>query len=386
MVGRLQKLNNHHSFFLFGARGTGKSTLVKDFYSGSNTLWIDLLKSEDEERFGRRPDELSKVLSQKKYEKVVIDEIQKSPKLLDIVHLEIERNKNIQFVMTGSSARKLKRGHANLLAGRAFTYYLYPLTFFELEDEFDLNNVLEFGSLPYLLELNSDEDKNEFLRSYVRTYIKEEIQVEQIVRKLNPFRDFLEIAAQSNGEIINYSTIAKQVAVDDKTIKNYFSILEDTLIAYLLPPFHRSIRKRQREAPKFYLFDTGIKRSLEGTLRVKLQPKTFAYGKSFEHLIIAECHRLNEYNKLDYKFSYLRTKDGAEIDLVVQRPGQSDLLIEIKSTDMVQDHHVKNLNVFFSDWDKKAEAELWSLDPIEKKIGNVSCLPWNVGMKKLMDI
>ncbi|MGH7885502.1 MAG: DUF4143 domain-containing protein, partial [Thermodesulfobacteriota bacterium] len=125
---------------------------------------------------------------------------------------------------------------------------------------------------------------------------------------------------------------------------------------------------------------------LEGTLRVNLQPKTYAYGKSFEHWIITECYRLNEYKKLDYKFSYLRTKDGAEVDLVVQRPGKSELLLEIKSTDLVLDKHVKNLNVFSNDWDKKAEAELWSLDPIEKKIGNVSCLPWNIGLKKLMDI
>lgn len=382
----MQELSKNHSFFLFGARGTGKSTLIKNLYSGSSTLWIDLLNYEDEDRYGRRPDELSKVLKQRKYKKVVIDEIQKAPGILDTVHLEIEKNKNIQFIMTGSSARKLKRGHANLLAGRAFTYYLFPLTAVELADGFDLNVVLEFGSLPYLFDLDDSRERNEYLRSYVKTYLREEIQVEQIVRNLNPFRDFLEIAAQTNGEVINYSNIAKEIAVDDKTVKNYFSILEDTLIGFMLPPFHRSIRKRQRESPKFYLFDTGVKRALQGILRVRYEPKTYEYGRAFEHWVITECHRLNEYKRLDYRFSYLRTKDGAEIDLIVERPGEPDLLVEIKSADFVLDHHSRNLNVFCNDWDRNAEAQIWSLEENEKKIGNVSCLFWKDGISRLFNV
>ncbi|MCB0362860.1 MAG: ATP-binding protein, partial [Bdellovibrionales bacterium] len=221
MVRRTQKLSKNNSLFLFGARGTGKTTLLRELYSNTNPLWIDLLSDKDEDRFGRNPDELSQVLKTGQYNCVVIDEIQKAPKLLDIVHREIEKYKKIQFVLTGSSARKLKRGSANLLAGRAFTYHLFPLTYDELGDQFDLHSVLEFGSLPKLLDFSNSDEKNEFLRSYVKTYLREEIQVEQLIRKLNPFRDFLEIAAQCNGKIINYSKIARDVGVDDKTIQNY---------------------------------------------------------------------------------------------------------------------------------------------------------------------
>jgi predicted AAA+ superfamily ATPase len=192
----------------------------------------------------------------------VIDEVQKNPKLLDVVHLEIEKKKNIQFILSGSSARKLKRGSANLLAGRAFTFHLFPLTNFEIGSTFDLQHALEFGTLPKLLEYSVDLDCTRFLKAYVKTYLKEEIIAEQIVRKVEPFQDFLEVCAQMNGKIINFSKIATEVGVDEKTVKTYIDILADTLIGFYLPPFHRSIRKRQRIAPKFYLMDTGVKRAL----------------------------------------------------------------------------------------------------------------------------
>lgn len=383
MVRRTQKLSKNNSLFLFGARGTGKTTLLRELYSNTNPLWIDLLSDKDEDRFGRNPDELSQVLKTGQYNCVVIDEIQKAPKLLDIVHREIEKYKKIQFVLTGSSARKLKRGSANLLAGRAFTYHLFPLTYDELGDQFDLHSVLEFGSLPKLLDFSHSDEKNEFLRSYVKTYLREEIQVEQLIRKLNPFRDFLEIAAQCNGKIINYSKIARDVGVDDKTIQNYFTILEDTLVGFHLPSFHRSIRKQQRESPKFYLFDTGVTRALSGTLRVDLVPKTYAFGATFEHFIILECFRKNEYLKRDYKFSYLKTKQGVEVDLITERPGEPDLLIEIKSTSKANTEHVAALKNMSKDWDKPFESQLWSLDENEKVIDGVKCLHWRTGLNYL---
>lgn len=383
MVNRIQLLNKTNSFFLFGARGTGKTTLLKKLFSDKDTLWIDLLKDSDEEIYGRRPDELTHQLNTKKFQRVVIDEVQKAPKILDVVHMEIEERKNLQFILTGSSARKLKRGSADLLAGRAFTYHLFPLTTFELGDKFVLKDVLEFGSLPKLLQYAEREDKNEFLRSYVRTYLREEIQIEQLVRRLDPFKDFLEIAAQGNGKIVNFSKISRDVSVDDKTVYSYFSILEDTLVGFFLPAFHRSVRKQQREAPKFYLFDPGVVRALQGTLRVELLPQTYAFGDAFEHLVILECHRMNEYKKLDYKFSYLRTKSGAELDLIVQRPGRKDLLLEIKSSTQMTKEYLSQIRRFKSDWDRPCEAEVWSLDKNAKVIDGIKCLHWLDGLQKL---
>ncbi len=380
MFDRIQQLNKNNSLFLFGARGTGKTTLLKRLYSGDDTLWIDLLKDFDEELYGRSPDELSKILGTKKFRRVVIDEVQKAPKILDIVHLEIEKKRDPQFILTGSSARKLKRGSADLLAGRAFTYNLFPLTTSEIGEGFDLKDVLEFGSLPKLWEYSAKEDKNEFLRSYVRTYLREEIQIEQLVRNLNPFRNFLEVAAQSNGKIVNYTKIANDVGVDNKTIYNYFSILEDTLIGFFIPAFNRSIRKQQHEAPKFYLFDPGVTRALAGTLRVELVPQTYAFGDAFEHWVVLECYRDNEYKKLDFKLSYLRSKSGAEIDLVVQRPGDKDLLVEIKSADRVSDTHVSKVRRFMDDWDRPCQGQIWSLDKNAKVIDGVECKYWKDGI------
>ncbi|MBI2342732.1 MAG: ATP-binding protein [Deltaproteobacteria bacterium] len=382
MVGRIQKLNKNSSFFLFGSRGTGKSTLLKAHFSSPETLWIDLLTEADEAKFGRHPDELSRALATTSYTRVVIDEVQKGPKLLDIVHHEMEKRKHVQFILTGSSARKLKRGRANLLAGRAFTYHLFPLTACELGAQFDLTHALEFGTLPRLLEYSTREEKNEFLRAYVKNYLREEIAIEQLVRNLHPFRDFLEVAAQCNGKIINHAKIGRDIGADDKTVRNYFAILEDTLVGFYLPPFHRSVRKQQREAPKFYFFDPGIVRALSGTLRVELLPQTYAFGNAFEHWVILECHRMNEYHQLDYTLSYLRTKSDVEVDLVVRRPGIADLLIEIKSTTRVTHDDTALLTRFRHDWGSPCEAQVWSLERERKVIDDVLCMYWNEGLQQ----
>ena len=204
---------------------------------------------------------------------VVIDEVQKVPKLLDMVHLEIEahsrsqmgvgnerpKERKLYFALTGSSARKLKRGKANLLAGRAFLNYLYPLVHKELPKDLSMEFVLAWGSLPAVITAESDSLREEILYSYVHTYLREEILEEQLAREAPPFRRFLEIAAQSNGEIVNFSSIAKDVNLSPNTIQNYYQILEDTLIAYQIPPFHQSIRKRQKTSPKYYFFDVAYK-------------------------------------------------------------------------------------------------------------------------------
>ena len=384
MVYRLQKLHKINSLFLFGARGTGKTTLLKEvFGTNKGTLWIDLLTDEDEECFQRNPDELIEILKGGIYSRVIIDEIQKIPKLLDIVHKSLEIYKNIQFIMTGSSSRKLRRGAANLLAGRAFVYNLYPFTYFETLDVFSLEETLNFGNLPRVFEYNLNEDKKDFLKSYSRTYLKEEIQMEQIVRKMDDFRNFLEVAAQVNGQILNYSKISRDVGVDDKTVAQYFQILEDTHIGFLLPSHHRSIRKQQISSPKFYFFDLGVKKALERSLDVLISPQTYAFGQAFEHFIILECYRLNEYFKTDYRFSYIKSKEGQEVDLVINRGKKKEILVEIKSSEKVTEDDIKGLKKLVSYWDRPYEVQLWSQDKVDKTLEGVTCLHWKQALEKI---
>lgn len=383
MFDRLINPSKKHSFFLFGARGTGKSTWIQHYFSGTPHLYVDLLHPDTEEQLSKYPQKLLANIEafDKKNVSVVIDEIQKIPKLLNVVHLCIEKHRTL-FALTGSSARKLRRGAANLLAGRAFVFHLFPLTHRELSRAFNLGDVLQWGTLPEIFHLPDVQSKIRYLRTYAQTYVKEEIVAEQIIRKLDPFRQFLEIAAQQNGEIINYANIARDVGVDTATVQSYFQILEDTLVGYMLPPYHRSIRKRQRTNPKFYFFDLGVKRSLDNTLAIGLQENTYAFGKAFEHLVIIEMMRLNHYYEKDYRMSYLRTKDQAEIDLIVERPGLSSVLIEIKSARRVDERDTKSLDRFLPDFGN-AEAYVLSNDPVKKRIGRVTLLPWIEGIREI---
>ncbi|HEY8272598.1 MAG TPA: DUF4143 domain-containing protein [Pseudobdellovibrionaceae bacterium] len=257
------------------------------------------------------------------HKRVVIDEVQKFPKLLDTVHKHIQKYKR-QFILTGSSSRRLKQQGTNLLAGRAWVYHLYPFTSHELATLFDLKRTLEIGSLPEAILAESFLDAREYLHSYVGTYLQKEIQQEQWVKNLEPFRKFLSIAAQMNGKIINKSNMARDIGIHDTTIANYFQILEDTLIGFLLPAYHTSLRKAQKQAPKFYFIDPGIKRALDRTLSVELLPQTAAWGEAFEHWIILEIKKNADYHRLDWEFSYLSTKDDVEIDLIIDRPGEKN--------------------------------------------------------------
>lgn len=383
MFKRIIKPLSSNSFFLFGARGTGKSTFLETFFEHNKVLWFDLLDPNTEDMFSRNPQTLADQVhaQEKKIQWVVIDEVQKQPKLLDVVHKLIESTA-IKFALTGSSARKLKHGSANLLAGRAFVNHLFPLTHLEMSEAFNLIHALQWGTLPKISHLKTDEEKKEFLTSYAQTYLKEEIWAEHIIRKLDPFRRFLEIAAQTNGEVLNYTNISKDVGTDVKTIQSYFQILEDTLIGLILEPYHRSIRKQQRMSPKFYFFDTGVQRALSRILSQQLLPQTYTFGKTFEHFIIIEIYRLNLYFKKDYRLSYLQTKDHAEIDLIIERPGASSVLIEIKSTDKVDERDTRILEHFLKDF-KQAKAFVLSRDPHPKKIGRVFSFPWAEGLKEI---
>lgn len=381
MVNRIAKLSQSNSFFILGPRGSGKSTLIKKKYS-KNSLYIDLLDPQIEDRYRLNPVALKQELAGKpQIKKVIIDEVQKLPRILDVVHQLIEE-KNIQFILSGSSARKLKRGGANLLAGRAFVFHLYPFTSLELGRKFDLNRALCWGLLPRQTNLKKNYDREEYLKAYTLTYLKEEIQMEQIVRKLNPFRKFLEVAAQMNAKVINYSKIARDIGVDTTTVQNYYSILEETLVGFYLRPYHTSIRKSQRLSPKFYLFDTGICRALKGTLSVPLLPQTYDFGEAFEHFIILEIMKLAEYSRKNWKYFYLLTKDGGEIDLILDRPGKTTLCIEIKSSEKVTEKDLRNLIRLGGDIPQSTLYCL-SRDSVRKRIQNVLCMKWQEGLKEI---
>lgn len=384
MLTRLIKLPKGHSLFLFGARNTGKSTLLKKLYPSEKVLWINLLDATIEETLSLKPAELKAwVLAMPPEQKiVVIDEIQKVPSLLDVVHDLIESTKKI-FVLTGSSARKLKQGGANLLAGRALVYHLYPFSFLELKKQFDLHQAMTYGLLAGLYGLKTEALKQRFLQTYAHTYLKEEVWAEHLIRHLPPFRKFLEAAAQSHGKLINYSNIARDVGVDDKTVQNYYSILEDTLIGFHLEAYQHSFRKRLSKTPKFYFIDNGIARALARMLSVPLHPRTSYYGEVFEQFIILECYKLAQYYHPEYRFCYLQDLEGPEIDLVVERPGQKLLLIEIKSTDTVQEDSLKTL--------KKISVEMGECEAIclcqekqPKRYGDLLVLPWEVGIKRFL--
>src|SRR3990167_4430436 len=383
MFQRLLILPSDRHLFLFGARNTGKSTLIEQTFPAAETCFLDLLDQDLESQFKIRPNRLYEMVKALPAEQhyVVIDEVQKVPALLNVVQ-RLMKNKNKIFIMSGSSARKLKRDGANLLAGRAFVYHLYPLSYQEIGDTFDLDQALHWGTLPEIFDCKNDNEKRQFLTAYSHTYLKEEIAAEQLVRDLTPFRRFLEVAAQCNGTIINYSNIARDVNIDDKTVKTYFSILEDTFIGYRLEPYHGSLRKRVHQKPKFYFFDTGVVRALSLQLSLPLLPSTFSYGSAFEHFIISECIRLASYYQKDYKFSYLRTVTDQEIDLIIERPGQPTLLLEIKSALEVNEQMAKPLRLLKKEF-PQAEGRILSNDPYAKRFDDVLALPWKQALNDI---
>lgn len=381
MIRRLLNPLTSRSFFLFGARGTGKTCLLRELFKDERCLWINLLEAREEQRYALDPDRLGEVIAGAgNIDWVIIDEVQKVPKLLDRVHDEISRG-TARFALTGSSARKLKRGGANLLAGRAFVYHLFPFTKRELGKQFELGAALRWGTLPEIMTFTSDEERSLFLDAYVNTYLKEEIVAEQLIRNLDPFRRFLPIAAQTNGTIVNYRKIADDVGANEKTVKSYFDICEDTLVGFRLSPFSRSIRKQQLGAPKFYLFDCGVKRALQGLSGVPLGSSA-EIGLAFEHFVITEAMRLNSYLRRNYSFSYLATKSGLEIDLIIERPNERPVLIEIKSTDVVHDRHLTHLRTTIASF-PEAIGYCFCNEPIRRRVGDITIVPWWEGLEEV---
>ena len=385
MIRRIVNPSKKLSFFLFGARGTGKSTWLQESFSADRHLWIDLTNPREERRYARRPEilldewrDLQKTRASDLGQPnddcwVVIDEVQKIPSILDAVHVGIQRHK-IKFALSGSSARKLKRGAANLLAGRAISYRMHPFLYSELGDEFRLNDYLHWGGLPMIYGIESPSDRKKYLASYVDTYLREEIQIEQLVRKIEPFRMFLDVVGQMNGEIINIAKISRESGIDPKSGERYFEILKDTLVGFYLPAFNRSIRQAQLQHPKFYLFDVGVTRAVRGELTLGLEPHTGPYGRCFEHFVIQQIIALNDYHGLDLRLSYLRTKDGNEVDLVIERPGKPLLFAEIKSTDRPEDLSLRSFRSLALD----AGAESVVICRVDRSVDldGLRAVPW----------
>ncbi|MCC6220973.1 MAG: ATP-binding protein [Deltaproteobacteria bacterium] len=390
MYHRISNLPEFQSFFLFGPRGSGKTWLLREnLKKHSRVLWIDLLKQEEFLRYTREPSELEeKIAANDSYpDWIVIDEVQRIPSLLNEVHRLLEDelyHQKIKFALSGSSARKLKRGGANLLAGRAVVNYLHPLTFIELGTDFSLEDTLSWGSLPRVANIKNQEEKSDVLKSYVHTYIREEIREEQVVRKIDPFVRFLEIAASANSEMVNFSKIARQIYSNTNTVQRYFQILEDTLLGFFLEAYHPSVRKRQAKTPKFYLFDTGVARAMSNSLSIPLLPSSYSFGKAFEHFVILEAKRLNDYFKRDFRFYYYHV-DGNEIDLVVERPGRPLVLIEIKSSRHVDEAEVAKLSQISKAF-REAEKRIFSLESTSRRKQDITIMPWNEGIKELLDL
>jgi predicted AAA+ superfamily ATPase len=387
MFPRTLNISKSNSFILLGPRGTGKSSHINQLFEGENVAKYDLLDPELSLRFQSSPGAFKAEIehaSKRGLKWIVIDEIQKAPELLDLVHQAIEQ-KGLLFALSGSSARKLKRGGANLLAGRAFVYNLHPLTHVELGDEFKLNDALTWGTLPKVVNLKDGELKKRFLTTYAQTYIQEEIQAENIIRKLPPFRRFLGISSQSITSIVNYRKIAADAQTDPKNVQSYFQILEDTLLGFFLESFHTSIRKRQRQSPKFYWFDCGVQRALSQTLDLAPVERTYEYGKLFESFIINEIKRALEYSGKQFQLSHLRSDENTEIDLIVERAGQPTLLIEIKSSTDIREEHIASLSRLSRDIKGSRSICLYR-GASSKIISGVEILPWKEGIFEALQI
>ena len=383
MIQRLPNLSKQRSFFLFGPRSTGKSTLLQSWSADLSIATYDLLDPSTESQLALRPDLILERWQSQPTDWIGIDEVQKVPKILDVVQTGIFKHR-IKFALTASSARKLRRGSANLLGGRATEFRLHPLTSVELQDGFQLQDALSWGTLPEITFLPQAE-KVRALCSYLSTYLKEEVLVEQLVRKIETFRKFLEISSQMNGHILNYAKIGKDSGIQERSVGRYYEILSDTLLGFFLEPFEHSIRKRQIQKAKFYFFDTGVVRALQNSVTLPLNEQTYDYGDVFEHFVLLEIFRLNDYLEKRFKFSYLRTKDQVEVDLIIERPGEPLLLVEVKSgsTNLLQ--HANSLKRLWSDFPK---AKMMILNNSTQSMvhEDILFINWRDGLHKVFEI
>ena len=368
----LPKLLKLKSFFLFGPRSTGKSTLIREHLP--QAMVYDLLDYEIYNKLLKHPKTIEEEVEalDSRPEVIVIDEVQKLPHLLDEVHRLIEQ-KNYKFLLTGSSARKLKHGGANLLAGRAWQSNLFSLTSKEITD-FDLIKYLNIGGLP---QVYTSSYPNEELKSYVNTYLREEVQAEALTRNIQAFAEFLDAIALSNAEEINYEGLARDCQISPSTLKNYIQILEDTLIGFKLEAYTKTKKRKAITRSKHYLFDIGITNRLCN--RGEIKPKSELFGKAFEHFIILELRAYLSYFRKDEKLSYWRSTSQFEVDAIIG----NKLAIEIKATSSVNDSHLKGLRALMEENQIKSFVVV-SLDKQKRKTDDgIIIWPWKEFLSSL---
>lgn len=368
-------LSSEETCFLWGPRQTGKSTLLKTLFP--DAVYYDLLLSNQYRRFVADPSILRQECEARgmnrsnQKDPIIIDEVQKVPELLDEIHWLIE-NRGLRFILCGSSARKVKRSRANLLGGRAVRYQLFPLVYPEIPG-FSLIKALNSGLLPrhYL-----SKSPAKLLEAYVVEYLKEEIAAEAVTRNIPAFNRFLEVAAMCNGEMVNFNNIAGDCGVSAPTIKEYFQILEDTLIGGFIPAFRKKAKRRLIRAPRFIFFDVGIVAHL--ARRGQVREGSELFGRAFEHFITLEVLAHSSYSDLNYPVTYWRTASQLEVDLVLD----TEVAIEIKSTDRVVDKHLRGLRAFKEE--HTCSCILVSRDPGPRKTSDgILILPWQDFLERL---
>jgi len=370
-------LSERSSCFLWGPRQTGKSTLLQERYPASKRY--DLLLSDEYRRLMHQPSlfreeclALAKPTDTKD-RPVVVDEVQKVPDLLDEIHWLIE-NARLSFILCGSSARKLKRGHANLLGGRAIRYELFPLVFPEIPD-FSLEKALNDGLLPPHYGSNMARTR---LEAYVGDYLQEEIAAEAATRNIPSFSRFLEVAAMGNGEMIQFTNIARECGVSAPTVKSYYQILEDTLLGKFIPAYQKRPKRRVILAPRFYFFDVGVVGLLTKRGRVEMGSELF--GRAFEHFLFMELSAYASYSGHHYSISYWRTASQLEVDFIL---GDHEVVIEVKGASSAQPQHLKGLIAFGEEYRSRRRI-LVSCDPQPRSvIAGVEILPWRVFLEDL---
>ncbi len=363
------------SFFLFGPRGTGKSTLIKNLFP--DALWIDLLQPDVLHFYSAHPEKLFDYVRGNPDKRViVIDEVQKAPSLLSVVHSLIEENKNLQFVLTGSSSRKLKKVGADLLAGRALNKHLHPFMASELGDTFSLESALTIGMVPLL---TGALEQREGLKAYVGLYLKEEIQAEGLVRSLESFSRFLETVSFSHASLINTTNIARECDVKRKTVENYLEILEDLLLSFKLQVFSKRPQRALSSHPKFYLFDAGVFKALRPT--GPLDRAEEIDGAALEGLVAQHLYAWIDYGTEKYDLTFWRTRSGVEVDFIVYG-AQGFWAIEVKNSTRVHAADTKPLEAFLSDYPEAKGILLYrGKERLMQK--NILCVPCNEFLSSL---
>jgi len=383
MIKRWLKLPEKTSFFLLGPRQTGKSTLIGETLE-SDFWTVNLLLNEPFTRYSKYPELFRKEALQKiekeRVKIIFVDEIQKVPVLLNEIQFLMDQKK-IQFILTGSSARKLRKGGANLLGGRAVERFLFPFIYFEIEKNFELDDVLRFGSLPSVYG-RSEQEKMDLLMAYTSTYLREEIQAEGIVRNLGGFSRFLDVAASQFGELVSFSNIGRECHLPTRTVQSYYEILEDTLIGLRLDPWRKSLRKRLSGHPKFYLFDLGVTNAVNRHLSAP--PDNVLRGRLFEQFIIVETHRVLKYIRSEARIYYWRTNTGAEIDLVIEKQGKLRAAFEIKAKREVGGNDFSGFRSFCTDNPNVPCFLVCEADePYQER--TIEVLPWANFLQRLPD-